>query len=310
MNHKLKIPIPSGQKIGYIILGAVIMLIGMSIDNLTSSPVTAQNDGEITCQKLTFVDETGKPLFYLETVNGSSISEPNRLIFEPDRLSIFKPNVIHSNNRVPVATELMRLSGSSTLSELFLLNPNGKEGVGLRSASLRNSVFVFNHEGKVAVSLASSTGSGFGIDENYVRIFNNEDEAAVRLEARMKNAAWYAEASPREREITSESNGIYISNNTPTSISFNGRTTRNSASAISLVSSKRGNKVTVYKKAPKVVDDFLNYREYQAVKLGTTEHGGRIDVFNKQGKNRAAMSVNEYGNGAVSTWDKNGYRLR
>ena len=31
----------------------------------------------------------------------------------------------------------------------------------------------------------------------------------------------------------------------------------------------------------------------------TTEHGGGINVYNNQGENRAAMSVNEYGNGAV-----------
>ncbi len=41
--------------------------------------------------------------------------------------------------------------------------------------------------------------------------------------------------------------------------------------------------------------------------LGTTEHGGHIRVDGKGG-GRVAMSINEYGNGAVSTWDKNGYR--
>lgn len=38
------------------------------------------------------------------------------------------------------------------------------------------------------------------------------------------------------------------------------------------------------------------------------EHGGRVEVYNNQGKNRAAMGVNAFGNGGVSTWDKNGYR--
>ena len=42
--------------------------------------------------------------------------------------------------------------------------------------------------------------------------------------------------------------------------------------------------------------------------MRTDEHGGRIEVANNQGKNRAVMGVNEYGTGAVSTWDKNGYR--
>lgn len=46
-----------------------------------------------------------------------------------------------------------------------------------------------------------------------------------------------------------------------------------------------------------------------SVLLSNDEHGGRVDVFNKQDKNRAVMAVDEYGNGAVSTWDKNGYRI-
>ena len=42
------------------------------------------------------------------------------------------------------------------------------------------------------------------------------------------------------------------------------------------------------------------------------EHGGRVNVYGKGKDNdttRAVICVNEYGNGAVGTWDKNGYRL-
>ena len=40
------------------------------------------------------------------------------------------------------------------------------------------------------------------------------------------------------------------------------------------------------------------------------EYGGHVHVTGKGDDNsRAGMGVNEYGNGAVSTWDKNGYRL-
>ena len=41
--------------------------------------------------------------------------------------------------------------------------------------------------------------------------------------------------------------------------------------------------------------------------LAVTEHGGRVHLQGK-GEGKAAMGINEYGNGAVSTWDKNGYR--
>ena len=44
--------------------------------------------------------------------------------------------------------------------------------------------------------------------------------------------------------------------------------------------------------------------------MKTDEHGGYVFVYGKgSGDARAAMSVTEYGSGAVSTWDKNGYRL-
>lgn len=39
-------------------------------------------------------------------------------------------------------------------------------------------------------------------------------------------------------------------------------------------------------------------------------YGGRVEVYGKNSsKGQATMGVNEYGNGGVSTWDKNGYRL-
>lgn len=44
--------------------------------------------------------------------------------------------------------------------------------------------------------------------------------------------------------------------------------------------------------------------------LGVNQYGGRVGVFGKGSSDttRAVIGVNEYGNGAVSTWDKNGYR--
>ena len=69
--------------------------------------------------------------------------------------------------------------------------------------------------------------------------------------------------------------------------------------------------------------------EFGAVSLGTDEHGGRVTAYGKDGKlgvaliitehgghvqvkgkgdGAAVMAINEYGNGALSTWDKKGYR--
>ena len=46
-----------------------------------------------------------------------------------------------------------------------------------------------------------------------------------------------------------------------------------------------------------------------AVTMESDEDGGNVTVYNKGGESRVIMGVNEHGNGAVSTWDKNGYRL-
>ena len=45
-------------------------------------------------------------------------------------------------------------------------------------------------------------------------------------------------------------------------------------------------------------------------KMAINDNGGSVAVHGKGNTDsRAVMGVNEYGNGAVSTWDKNGYRL-
>ena len=43
--------------------------------------------------------------------------------------------------------------------------------------------------------------------------------------------------------------------------------------------------------------------------MGVHDHGASVEVLGKDDKVKASMSVNEYGRGVVSTWDKNGYRL-
>jgi hypothetical protein len=62
MNHK--------QKLGYIVLGAVIMLVGIGIGVVVSPPLIAQRNevfGEIECTKLTVVDKSWKSAIELAT---------------------------------------------------------------------------------------------------------------------------------------------------------------------------------------------------------------------------------------------------
>ncbi len=50
--------------------------------------------------------------------------------------------------------------------------------------------------------------------------------------------------------------------------------------------------------------------ENGSAQISVNEHGGGVWIFGKgNSTSMAAMGVNEYGNGYVNTWDKNGYRL-
>ena len=62
-----------------------------------------------------------------------------------------------------------------------------------------------------------------------------------------------------------------------------------------------GNSVSAYDKDHK--------RNTGAASMAVNEYGGAVSVLGKDGEARGVMSVNEYDNGTVSTWDKNGYRL-
>ena len=126
MNHK--------QKIGYAILGAFIMLIGMLIDNFTSPPVTAQTDGEITCQKLTFVDETGEPLFRLQAETGTR-AEPR----------------FHST---------YAKTGTGANDTLVFFNRRGQRVVSLTSSMLKNHLSIRDITGMERVALSADEDTG------------------------------------------------------------------------------------------------------------------------------------------------------
>ena len=151
---------------------------------------------------------------------------------------------------------------------------------------IRNRLSLLNPEGREGVRLGASP---YGND---VEIFNPEGGNGVRL------------------DTSRSDNVIRVYNKLATLVKSNdGTTTRVFSEAVGLVSNEAENRVTVYDKGRRVIrPGDISYPRRKAVRLHQTEHGGRVDVFNKQGENRAVMSVNEYGNGAVSTWDKNGYR--
>ena len=44
------------------------------------------------------------------------------------------------------------------------------------------------------------------------------------------------------------------------------------------------------------------------VSIGVENHGGRVAVRGYKRKGEAVIGITQYGNGAVTTWDKNGNR--
>ena len=57
------------------------------------------------------------------------------------------------------------------------------------------------------------------------------------------------------------------------------------------------------------VERFDDWNTLGGVHLSVNENGGLLDVLGKtDNKSRATVGINEYGNGAVSTWGKNGDR--
>ena len=140
MNHK--------QKIGYTILGAFIMLIGMSIDNLTSSPVTAQNNetfGEIQCTGLTVINKEGKTLIDLK--NDGLGGEVN--LYNLSGQEMMKLKVNH-------AQSVVRLYSKSFDSEIYDESETPKLGIHLDAGPLSNFLAVGNTTRRGGIRLHNS----------------------------------------------------------------------------------------------------------------------------------------------------------
>ncbi len=153
MNHK--------QKLGYTVLGAVIMLIGIGVGSIVSPPLIAQRNGvfdEIQCTTLTMVDKAGNPaidLFARDEVNG---------IIAFDKSGKPAISLLSAEEGVngiaiysPAGEEAVILVATEQQSEIDIYNPAGVKAIKLFSDSeiLANGVTVYNQTGVNAVNLAS-----------------------------------------------------------------------------------------------------------------------------------------------------------
>ena len=220
------------QKLGYTLLGAGILALGIIIGQVVTPDIEARNNGvfdKIQCREIEVVDKDGKTAIRLHTTkHGGDI----RMDSKDGRIANM---------------------GIGETGGVFYLS-----------------------------------GKGRGVDPS-VSMFTGEDYASIDVEGR---------GFPK-RGIS-----MFVTESYER-IDVNGK----EGSAMMAIES-HGGAVWVSGKGG-------------SAEMGTDEHGGRVDVFNRNKQfnhqavisdnnrlfnHRATMSVNAFGNGAVSTWDKNGYR--
>ena len=188
MNHK--------QKLGYIALGASIMLIGMWIGNSTSPPLIAQSNGELTCKQLTFVSETGLPLFTLQAEQtqdkDSSLYIRNRVGKKTMELrTSIVGNSVFVYDRDEVAKVLLHGfkygSGviytkdddgftASMTNDFSVYNTDGKITASMTNFENGGSVYVRNTDGNVTVGM--STGKHGG----NIEVYDNDGNKSVSVD--------------------------------------------------------------------------------------------------------------------------------
>ena len=132
MNHK--------QKLGYILLGAGIMLVGITIGQFISPPIEAENNGvfdKITCFELEVIDGKGKTAAML----GSTREATGVFVFDKQ------------------GTPAVILSSSPKGNGVQVFNKQ-HQAVDLGSSSEGNGLTIRDQWGRTAVSLGASDESG------------------------------------------------------------------------------------------------------------------------------------------------------
>ena len=117
------------------------------------------------------------------------------------------------------------------------------------------------------------------------------------------DAPFISDVTPYPSWIECEGVTIYGSENCGRVIvKSKSENSENKCNSASLFASERGGSVSVYDKY-----DTNGGNSEGAVEIIIDEHGGYVEASSGKG-GRCAVGINEYGNGTVSTWDKNGYR--
>lgn len=168
MNHK--------QKIGYTLLGAFIMLIGMLIANLASPPVTAQSNSEITCKQLTFVDDKGQPLFTFNTTSGDTLvirNKDGKKVLTLDRGIIQHQLTVYDTEEV----ENVQLGATKHIGGIVRVrNSDGKTTASMVNTEHGGVVYVANNDEKITAGMANTEHGGD------LEVYDNDGNKSVSID--------------------------------------------------------------------------------------------------------------------------------
>ena len=128
------------QKLGYILLGAGIMAVGITIGQFITPNIEAQNNGvfdKIICRSLSVVDETGKVKCLLSVdEDGSGVH-----IYGKD------------------GNQVISLGADEHVNGISLYDKAGKSAISLNAGKDRNSVMIYNKAGKKEIILGADKDS-------------------------------------------------------------------------------------------------------------------------------------------------------
>ena len=170
------------QKLGYTLLGAVIMLTGMTIDSILAPPSVAQQNGvfnEIQCSKLTVVSQTGKPAIILSSdpTDGSTITLTDHTGIP--RLGILAKTdggFIQLNSHTEPS---ISIGASKVGAFLAIENGRGTKLFDLTVADFMRHLALHKPDGKLAIALAS-IGDSASDTTSVIQIYDNPDQPVWR----------------------------------------------------------------------------------------------------------------------------------
>ena len=152
------------QKLGYALLGAGIMAIGITIGQFITPSIEAQNNGvfnEITCRELTVVDEKGNKAIKL-----ASHSDIHTIMIGVDASeSSILLGCFPWTNTISISNETgkraIELDSEPDANGIYIFDPAVKKSFEFEAYSDRNELIVRNK--------SSGAGIGFYGDSNEVK---------------------------------------------------------------------------------------------------------------------------------------------